>query len=458
MEDLRAHGDFMKHSEQIRQDHKNIYNRLKSIEEDAAFVHEISALFPQYAIVANERCGSWYIEPQPERKHVSAYFKSTDGHTGEWKFNLRRMNLHLIDAISATGGCIIVDSTRRGKRLPDALSKTIPIWCAVLNRAISKSGLGGAGWDVELHTLPSIISRSEHAQIAVLIDGFADNLLRTKIDLTEIRKKLTKPLRPLWYTPQSNILYSPDYSDSPFFPVICLSASQFIEGGSQARNGYMYVQGSGDDEEAWSLGLTAPMFWRHRKELFSGDAATCERLAMQIATESKDISEQDVANNDSYTYVGNSKVAIGTWKSGEPPSCWQNFDIVINCTDQEYPENKKENYSKRYLHLNIPSGKRGQHILFSYIPLVLQFCQEPMASKKSILVHCIEGKDRAVGIALALLVQYYDTHGLPYTEISQRPDVDKIYIQQHLINIMNSRPQAKPSRATLKKINTYFMS
>lgn len=73
--------------------------------------------------------------------------------------------------------CIIVDSTRRGKRLPDALSKTIPIWCAALNRAISKSGLGGAEWDAELHTLPSIISRSEHAQIAVLIDGFADNLL-----------------------------------------------------------------------------------------------------------------------------------------------------------------------------------------------------------------------------------------------------------------------------------------
>ncbi|KAG2183923.1 hypothetical protein INT44_008934, partial [Umbelopsis vinacea] len=401
MEDLRAHGDFMKHSEQIRQDHKNVlvlfrYNRLKSIEEDAAFVHEISALFPQYAIVANERCGSWYIEPQPERKHVSAYFKSTDGHTGEWKFNLRRMNLHLIDAIAATGGCIIVDSTRRGKRLPDALSKTIPIWCAVLNRAISKSGLGGAGWDVELHTLPSIISRSEHAQIAVLIDGFADNLLRTKIDLTEIRKKLTKPLRPLWYTPQSNILYSPDYSDSPFFPVICLSASQFIEGGSQARNGYMYVQGSGDDEEAWSLVRTIDRFVEQQcYELTAGNPG---------------------------------KVAIGTWKSGEPPSCWQNFDIVINCTDQEYPENKKEIYSKCYLHLNIPSGKRG--------------------------------KDRAVGIALALLVQYYDTHGVPYTEVSQRPDgkylivipplkflllmfciVDKIYIQQHLINIMNSRPQ-----------------
>ena len=31
---------------------------------------------------------------------------------------------------------MIVDSTRRGKRFPDSMSKTIPIWTCVLNRAI----------------------------------------------------------------------------------------------------------------------------------------------------------------------------------------------------------------------------------------------------------------------------------------------------------------------------------
>jgi hypothetical protein len=73
--------------------------------------------------------------------------------------------------------CIIVDSTRRGKRLPDALSKTIPIWCAVINRAISLNGYESDAWDSKLYTLPSIISSSEHAQIAVMIDGFARNML-----------------------------------------------------------------------------------------------------------------------------------------------------------------------------------------------------------------------------------------------------------------------------------------
>jgi tRNA A64-2'-O-ribosylphosphate transferase len=38
--------------------------------------------------------------------------------------------------VGQKGGCIIVDSTRRGKRFPDSMSKTIPIWTCVLNRCI----------------------------------------------------------------------------------------------------------------------------------------------------------------------------------------------------------------------------------------------------------------------------------------------------------------------------------
>lgn len=30
----------------------------------------------------------------------------------------------------------MVDSTRKGKRFPDSMSKTIPIWTCVLNRSI----------------------------------------------------------------------------------------------------------------------------------------------------------------------------------------------------------------------------------------------------------------------------------------------------------------------------------
>ena len=46
--------------------------------------------------------------------------------------------LCLMGRTGQKGGCIIVDSTRRGKRFPDSMSKTIPIWTCVLNRSISK--------------------------------------------------------------------------------------------------------------------------------------------------------------------------------------------------------------------------------------------------------------------------------------------------------------------------------
>ncbi|PWI66072.1 hypothetical protein PCL_05550 [Purpureocillium lilacinum] len=65
-------------------------------------------------LVANERCGSWYVPPGD--KAASAYFKSTDGHERAWKFSTRRLNLHLVEMIEKNDGIIIVDSTRRGKR------------------------------------------------------------------------------------------------------------------------------------------------------------------------------------------------------------------------------------------------------------------------------------------------------------------------------------------------------
>ena len=142
---------------------------------------------------------------------AQAYFKSTDGHHGNWSFNLRRPNIHLLSLAASHGGyvamnilyfyflinnlvqrLILVDSTRAGKRLPDALSKTVPIWCAVINRAIllrggcfdidvdvpllpppSSSNVVMADTDLDLHTPPGVVSPHEHAQIAARLDTWA---------------------------------------------------------------------------------------------------------------------------------------------------------------------------------------------------------------------------------------------------------------------------------------------
>lgn len=79
---------------------------------------------------------------------------------------------------------IIVDSTRSGKRLPDALSKTIPIWCAVINRAVAKMGREPNGcdgkatgtWDTNLYTPHGAVSAQEHHQIEAFLDKWAGDL------------------------------------------------------------------------------------------------------------------------------------------------------------------------------------------------------------------------------------------------------------------------------------------
>ncbi|KAI7848124.1 tRNA A64-2'-O-ribosylphosphate transferase [Circinella umbellata] len=455
---------------QIRKDHKNILNRLRSIQEDADFVKEISSLFPRLPLVANERCGSWYIDPTERQVH-SVYFKSTDGHMGQWDFNLRRGNLHLLDIINKYQGCIIVDSTRRGKRIPDSLSKTVPIWCCAINRAIiqyrSKHNLPSF-LDPEkasqFHSLPSVVSRSEHAQIEERMDGFAQKLLDSNgINMESISKLVIKPLRPLWFTPQSSFFINdpPDYSDAPFWPVICLSASQAVESGCQARpGGYLYVQGSGDDQEAWCHGLTPKLFWQHAEKLLNvGTSTECEKMTHHLVNQAKQASKNNEDDGEEeveekpYDIIQGTSIAIGSRKSGKPPLCWKNFDFIINCTQTHYEANTDH---PNYLQLPIAEGKKGQQKLLECIPEALTFAKKPLSAQNRLLIHCAKGQDRSVGIALAILVYYFDINMnfIP----KGVPCVDKKIIHDHLLKIISSRPKASPTRATLKKVNTYFMS
>lgn len=58
--------------------------------------------------------------------------------------------------------------TRGGADMPDALSKTVPIWIAVVNRLLFPE----CGWSHELHFPEQIVPASERAQIEARLDGF----------------------------------------------------------------------------------------------------------------------------------------------------------------------------------------------------------------------------------------------------------------------------------------------
>ena len=195
-----------------------LYNCICSVLSDVAFVKEIHLLYNSLPLVANLRCGLWYAP-----KHDSTcYFKSTDGHYGNWGFSCTRLNLHIARLAANKGGCVIVDATRRGKSFPvsrpfapitlvndwqssrlernddvqDAFTKTVPIWCAVLNRAVreitdqlrlashsddkqhcSDSVSETAGWDCDVH-VPPWVSDNEANHISNGLDDWTKELLQ----------------------------------------------------------------------------------------------------------------------------------------------------------------------------------------------------------------------------------------------------------------------------------------
>jgi hypothetical protein len=207
-------------------------NRLRSIARDAAFVRKLASKVP-LPVVANARAGCWYAHT----KHV-ARFKSTDGHRGQWALSLRRLNLDFLRIVVAHDGALLVDATRRGRSLPDALSKTVPIWCCCVNRA--------AGFVSEELRLPPCVADAEATAIKARLDAYVLLMRQHAPDL-----RLAKPLRCLWVVngDDTSIALPEDAT-----PIICVSAS--------APNGDL--QGAADDEEAWAPpGFTADVFWRN---------------------------------------------------------------------------------------------------------------------------------------------------------------------------------------------------
>jgi hypothetical protein len=123
-------------------------------------------------VVANQRCGTWYAYPYANAAH-NTHFKSTDGHVNIYNFSLKRINLQFLstacmvaeqqqqqqqkqqkdqnqtaaakngdDTTENTNGngnnigaVFIVDGSKT-KIQPDSFSRTLPIWCCVLNRLV----------------------------------------------------------------------------------------------------------------------------------------------------------------------------------------------------------------------------------------------------------------------------------------------------------------------------------
>ncbi|KCV69431.1 hypothetical protein H696_03860 [Fonticula alba] len=139
----------------------DFWNRLCSIAADALYVEcqrrELARVLGNaagsgFVTLPNMRCGGWYARPRGPDSGASAplpvaYFQSKDGHHGQWTVSPRRANLGVLDlAAGPLGGCLLVDATASARKVTsDALAKTVPFWCAVMNRTAMLLGLGCRG-------------------------------------------------------------------------------------------------------------------------------------------------------------------------------------------------------------------------------------------------------------------------------------------------------------------------
>ncbi|KAI2608266.1 initiator tRNA phosphoribosyl transferase [Hypoxylon fragiforme] len=460
----QANHNFSRILGDLKRSNLSITNRLRSIQEDAAFVSEVAAAFSR-PLIANERCGSWYIAP--EKKAGSAYFKSTDGHTGQWQFSTRRLNLQLLAVIGQHDGCIIVDSTRRGKRMPDALSKTVPIWCCVLNHVLFPDSPSFH----ELYTPPNTISKSEHAQMEARIPEHAAAFQALSVDVSSLRQQLKKPLRPVWITQESQLAPTDEVFED-FHPVVCCTSSRRVLGGEMSEGGY--IQGAGDDTENWALGLTPPVFWRNAEALLSTPEPDLPDLVRALVADQgaaidtaapRQISPYMCVSCLPFTHLESppSTCTIAIHSKVIDPNAWVKSPSLMEVGVG------KHKLASRNLRLALPQiSDFVRRFLLERTPEP-QHAEEqdsdantpsPLSAEpKRILIACETGKDLSIGVALALQCQFFDGEGNYYNDARAAASVGhtKSEIRVRLSRIMTSFPEANPSRATLQSVNSFLM-
>jgi tRNA A64-2'-O-ribosylphosphate transferase len=352
----------------------------------------------------------------------------------------------MIDVDRYSRRCIIVDSTRRGKSMPDALSKTIGIWIVVLNRLLFDQRLDSH----ELMTPSDVVSDSEHAQIEERLNRFVEEVRRLDLNLDELREKVKKPMRPYWVTPATSLdSLSKAEEDDEFATVVLCTASS--KPSIDVRNDPDYVQGAADDHEAWSCGLTAPVFWKNLETLL---ATAEDHLPAKIAELVGHLTSTEDASHPTLIKPTTS-VFIGDESTIEQAS--STIDILVYCGPSVDPAIREriEKRGGKVIHLSCTSGKNGSRQLRTSLQN-LEALEGIEKSDPTILIAGQDSKDMAVGAALAVVCSFVDKSGRLDCN-DRQPTTNKAEIKKRLSWIIVSKPDAAPSRATLQSVNSYLM-
>ncbi|XP_017440754.1 uncharacterized protein C3F10.06c isoform X2 [Vigna angularis] len=459
----------------IKRRDNSLYNALRSIYQDSIFVSEISVLWPQLPLLANLRCGLWYSRAF----HSTCYFKSTDGHTNNCSFSTARLNLHVAQLAGKKGGCIIVDSTRRGKRFPDSMSKTIPIWTCVFNRAIrdfrDSNGCDESvrEWDCSLH-LPLWVSQTERASIEKRLEEWTLLLKASGADIASLAACLRKPLRPLWISQKTVIWLNevPHHESWDFTPIILVSASSSVgvsQHGTTSEFSWNYIPGAGDDEESWARGLSPVLFWKHVYDLINSGPDVCNQKVADIVEKSRvnrayrgesapqitvkplksssltqeepsvtyDASivktDAESSQDSGFSWLGSTNLAVGTSRMAADAA---NVDCILNCDQESFSVCLPS--AESYLHLPMMTSKFDRFSLLINLPKAVSFAKFNLSQGKRLLVCCNNGK-------------FDDGKSFEAAQVT------KWDMRRRLVYLCKFATDARPSRGNLRQVFNFLI-
>lgn len=336
--------------------------------------------------------------------------------------------------------------------MPDALSKTIPIWCSVLNRFLFPD----QSECHRLYTPPQVVSDTEYAQISALLPSFHASLEALGLHKSDFKVSISKPLRPVWITPDSSLSKTKEIFDD-FHPVICCTVSRRDLGGE--LSGGDYIQGAGDDTENWAHGLTPPIFWSNQEILLSApefDLPTLIETFLQ-----RDAEALIGSNNRTRRLKPTSCVFIALLATINTCSIGAS-DCVIALLPKATPDSTWRT-SKTRLDVGLGPHKSGSRNMRLALPTIVDFVssvlyQEGQAETECrIVIACETGKDLSIAVALALLCLYFDDEGELLPERRNKTVIDKPFIRNRLGWISTSMPDANPNRASLQSVNSFLM-
>jgi hypothetical protein len=424
---------------------------LVSIAADATFVAKIRSYltlhFRALPCFGNLRAGGWY-SPSWDGE---CRFTSCDGHSGQWKFNPIRTNLNVLRSAAAEGGCIIVDSTRKGKRFPDSFTATVPIWCTVMNLlALEGGGLRDHIENAKIFMHPPWLSASESSQISELLPMFINEIypgLRQSL-AADAAALLSAPLAPIWVHPGTCLdTLQSELRDCTSIPIICVVASAVEErdvpevlevedlwsemqkmGASlpKARStpvcvrggDWTYIQGAGDDEEFWSRGLTRRQFWQNAQLLLSLRDSSELSSAVNDIIRTASLAPWKLYDESIWS-VGTTLLSVATLSYLETAP-WDGAAVCLDTTTKRSAGSSDDAFATlqcplpvtgkniQILRLPAPSLKRCDFLLWLSVtlPRALVFIFKQSCQGSMCTIACANGTTHSSIVAAAALIAF----------------------------------------------------